>query len=240
MGKGSRIKAQRDGSAYGRFVAIDSLEIGHHPGVLTIRGGRDDRKPVMLVFPAEMLPHLLPALERSAHDAEEETWEVLSVILDKVESQDGDVRARAVEHWLRTVPDWNAVVRAAQNRHSDGSLALLTHAGHVAFPAKPPFASERALVVFDPHQIQRVWPGIEQAAGEAQRTADDAVPWPQACAWAMRWMESQPWPRTGYTPPTLEEAEAWWHQQRTTFLSRTPYMRAPEETLDVPSVGAGG
>lgn len=229
MGKGARLRQARVGGPQRRLLVVDGLEIGTYAGTLTLRLGRDDSRPLLVALPAQMVPNFLEQLGTAARDAEEDYWNVLSVVLGKVDTtQDPLAAPRAMDRWLRTVPEWDKLVRAVPA--DDGAPFLVTSAGHIGFAISPPFAAEPAIAVLDPLQLQRLAPGLASASAELHMQTGGLVPWPEAVAHALRHLAAQPWPRP--TPQVSpDDAAAWMVRQRGEFLRREPYVRPPENDL---------
>ncbi|MFJ6384739.1 hypothetical protein ACIQI7_32615 [Kitasatospora sp. NPDC092039] len=227
MGKGKRLRAQPRVPAQRRIVVVDALEVGQFGGVMTLRCGRADGEPLLLLVPGEAARDVVQKLEVAALDAEEEYWGAISYVLRDVEPTPAATSA-AMEKWLLE-QDWNRVVRAV----GEHPCFVVTYVGHLGLAVSPPFAARPSLAVIDPGQAKRLAGSLRSAAVQAMDEArrSPASAYDRLCG-AAQFLLRQPWPRPEPVV-TPEEADAWAAGQYQGFLRRSPFIRPAENDLIV-------
>ncbi|MFD3580511.1 hypothetical protein [Streptomyces sp. NPDC058644] len=226
---------QRSGAAAfaGRTVVIDLLAINSAHGNLTLKGGRANGRPVCIALPAEVLPSFLTQLEHARLDAEEEYWEVVPRVVRTAPDSSPAAASRALEQWLLK-QSWSRVLGALPEG-AGHALALVSYVGHIGFRLAPPYTPSRVLAIFDPLQLQRLQVALRRQCMLAQQQASTSALHPRdAVDLALRQLIQQPWPPSGAPEPTAEEAVGFMQARHTGFLRRSPYLRASENTLDLP------
>ncbi|WP_327742839.1 hypothetical protein OHO28_51330 [Streptomyces europaeiscabiei] len=206
------------------IVVADTTEIGASPGVLVVRTGPFTRTPKVFTVPAEMVGSFVPKLHDAACAAEEEYWDLLPTFRTGAASDDAAELARAKEKWLLSQP-WQREQQRVLGTKPD-RLFLMDYAGHVGVVAAAPYAAAPHLLIFDPLQLHRLAPVIQQPAAQAWHSLPDAVADPaQRLAATQREWASVPWPRTPVTLPAQQQAERVITGLRTEFLRRAPLLK---------------
>lgn len=228
----SNLRRPGVGAAGYRTVVVDCLQVGSSHGNLTLRVGRTDSRPVCIALPAENLPSFLTTLHHACMDAEEEYWNVVRSVAPTAPSSTAADVSRTLQKWLLS-QNWTRLLSAVPEDHAH-SLPLLTHAGHIGFRLAPPFTTARALAIFDPLQLRRVQPAVRQHCAVAQRQAASSPLHPRAAiALAVDQLSAQPWPPAGVPDPSPQEAARYMQAGYEAFQRRSPYLRSPENTLDL-------
>ncbi|WP_043687396.1 hypothetical protein [Streptomyces xylophagus] len=232
MGKGKRLRAARQ-TAPGqrRYTVADITEIGQVHGVLTLRIGVDNRPPLPLALPAELLDQVLPHLREASLHAEEEYWDLVNWFgATQADPADPTAFAHALRTWLLN-QDWAATL-AAVDPAGNQPLFVVSNFAHVGLAATPPFTPHPALAIIDPMQLRRVESSLTTAHHQARtELARPGAPHPfERAARALHFLAEQPWPAGRVPQPTRAQADAHTQQRRREFLARAPYLLTDEHT----------
>lgn len=244
MGKAARNRARRGegrgGTGAGssgsrrRHVVVETMEVGHREGMVTMRMGLEDDEPVRLAVPARQAGSLLEGLRATRLDAEETYWTQIAPG-DVAKQRQGMpfpvVLAERRDMLLRS--DWGSVLAATPD--GGRGLFLVTFAGHVGLCAEPPHAGGWVLAIIDPLQLHRMDQSLNAAlaAALAEEQLLAHQPLLARIRYVHRCLEALPWPHVPprYADPTQEQAEAEMSGRYRDFLARAPYQRPAEHDL---------
>lgn len=238
----SRRVSKKTGRRLKRAVALSStlfvsdLQVGYCSGTMTLVANDHNvgSEPMAVVIPGEATLSFLADLREAVSDAEEWYWPHFAPWLGAVARKlNGDAAAIAdeLESWHRT-QGWDKGIKAAQQQ-ADSGLALLTHVGHVALLAFPPFSPRPVVLIFDPTQLRRMDSSLNAMSTRAAETADPSG-WRVQVLEAHRRLEADPAPDlTRFVQPTPGEAVERQRAIYEDFLRRSPHLRAQRHNLDL-------
>lgn len=232
MGKGKRMKAARrvmEQASSRHLMVVDGCDVGHLKGWLTVRTGYEDTLEAWAAIPGLAAPPLVDALGQAALDAEEDYWSVIREVVRVVGTAEPEVLETAIPAWLLD-QDWGQVLRAV-DRTPEHGVFVISHVGHVALVADPPWSPRPAVMVFNPLQLQRMADWWRACALQAHAAAPLAAP-PSGldAPTILGFLATQPWPPE-YREPTAEEAAEEVRERYVAYLRRPPSLRSPENDL---------